>query len=801
MKKLYLFLFLLVTLNSFGATKTWDGTSGDGLWATAANWVGDVVPVAGDDVLLDNSVVLITYTVTLPTTAVTVKSLTITPSGLNIISLILPATNTNSPGFQTTGSIFINNGGLLKNSSTAGAAPTITVGATITDSMYIYNGGTYEHNTARSITLILDKVSTAAGTEYGLIHYNQPITGIASISMQGRTFGSLEFSAGSSPSAVTYSSTSTTVATPVIVRGTFKVNTPAIFSSSLIGGFSFGNGITNTGTFNYSPSTSANPGTRSIYFAGNGSISGTGNFALGANFIKMEVSTGVIVSLQRSITTFSAGDSIIVKPNATLLLPNENNFSGTGSIFFNDTLSKLKIGSVNGITSSGATGNVQNDTRIFSKKAYYYYNGTVAQASGNGLPDSVYKLYIQNLADITLSSPVSITQTFSLDSGRLVTTAAAIPKLAPGAIIASIGSNSYGEANVGNISSFVSGPMSIETNSTGIITFPVGRVTASVPQYAPVKLTPFNNTLKTYTAEYSDTGHVDKANVQAPPLDHVSLVEYWNIGCSIATSPDGDAKVGLSWRPKSRVGNNNPGDSATAVNDLVVSHYFNDGFAGLKWNLEGASPTFTLSAGITLSYGYITTDIAAGSFSPFSLGTKSIFNILPLKLLDFSAVAAQGKVKLQWITQEERGIEHYELQKSTDGRDFATIFTTASLNRLSTFTYGHLDGQAATGWNYYRLKIIDNQQHSYFTGTIKAWVAGEGQVLVYPNPASKELKILLPPRSNSYISIVNSAGQVLKRVSTTEGLLTVNIASLDRGMYLVYIQTNRQAIVQRFVKQ
>jgi phosphoglucomutase len=74
-------------------------------------------------------------------------------------------------------------------------------------------------------------------------------------------------------------------------------------------------------------------------------------------------------------------------------------------------------------------------------------------------------------------------------------------------------------------------------------------------------------------------------------------------------------------------------------------------------------------------------------------------------------------------------------------------------------------------------------------------------VMIYPNPAQKELKIILPPRSNSSISIVNSAGQVLKRVSTTEGLLTVNIESLDKGMYLVYIQTNRQAIVQRFVKQ
>jgi Secretion system C-terminal sorting domain len=804
MKKVYFFLFLLAAVKSFGATKFWKGTAGDGLWTTATNWVGDAVPLSADDVVLDNSALAVTYTVILPTTALTVNSLSITPSGLNNITVILPVTNTNSPGFQTTGSIFINSGGLLKNSS-GGANPTMTVGATTADSMYIYNGGAYEHNAGSGVTPILDKVSTAPGTEYGLFHYNLALSGIITIAMQGRTFGSVEFSAGNFPSALTYTSTGTANALPVKFRGNFKVNAGANFSNLGIGGLSFAGNFTNNGNFNYAPVFNANPGTRSLFFNGTGNtqvISGTGNFTLGGTvLVNMEVSSGAVVSLQRSITAFSTGDSIIVQPNATLLLPNENNVSGTGSIFFNDTLSTLKMGSANGITSAGATGNVQNDIRIFSKKAFYYYNGTVAQASGSGLPDSVYKLYIQNPADVTLSSPVSITQTLALDSGRLLTATAATPKLNLGAIITSIGSNSYGETNLGNINSFVSGPMSIETSSTSIIAFPIGRLTGPVPQYAPVKLTPFNNTLKTYTADYSDTGHVDKANFLAPPLDHVSLVEYWNIGCSIATSPDGDAKVGLSWRPKSRVGNNNPADSARAVNDLIVSHYYNDGIAGLKWNFDGVAPTFTLSPGITLSYGYITTDIAAGSFSPFTLGTKSVFNILPLKLLSFSGTAGNNAIKLQWITAEEQGVDRYELQKSADGRNFSTISAQPSLNRLSTFAYTATDLQPVAGWNYYRLKVFDNQQHSYYTAAVKVWMGKAGQVMIYPNPAQKELKIILPSRSNSSISIVNSAGQVLKRVSTTEGLLTVNIESLDKGMYLVYIQTNRQAIVQRFVKQ
>ncbi len=804
MKKLYFFLLLLTALKSFGATKIWDGGGLDGLWATAANWAGDVVPVAADDVLLDNSLLGGTYTVTLPNTAVIIQSITITPNIGDNITLLLPSTNTASPGLQTTGSIYINDGGLLKNSSTAAAAPTITVGATTADSMYIYNGGTYEHNTIRSITTILDKISTAPGTEYGLLHYNQPLTGNSTIAMQGRTFGSLEFSAGSAPSALTYSSTGTSSGTPpVVIRGNFKVNSPANFSSSVIGGFTFAGNFTNNGGFTYNPTSSASIGTRSLFFNGSGNtqvISGSGSFTIGAALVKMEINTGAEVSLQRSITTFSTGDSIIVKPNAILLLPNENNFSGTGSIFFNDTLSTLKIGSANGITSSGATGNVQTGSRIFSKKAHYYYNGTVAQASGSGLPDSVYKLYIQNKSDVTLSSQLCVTQQLALDSGLLFTTIPTRIKLAVSGITTSQGINNYGSANQGNAASFISGPMIIETNTTDTITFPVGKKNGTDLLYAPVKLKPFNTTLKDYRAEYFPVIHPDAANVEAS-LDHVSRVEYWDISCNLTSSPDNDAKVSLSWRPMSQVGTGNPADSLMAMQDLTVAHYFNAG-SGIKWNMDaGGASTFTIRPNSNLSYGFITTDIAAGSFSPFTLGTKSPFNVLPLKLLDFSAITEQQKIKLQWITQEERGVDRYELQKSTDGRNFSTVFSTSSLNRLSTYNYGYTDAQPAAGWNYYRLKVVDNQLHSYFTSTIKAWVAGEGQVLVYPNPASKLLKIILPPRSNSSISIVNSAGQVLKRVSTTEGLLTVDIASLDKGMYLVYIQTNRQAIVQRFIKQ
>src|SRR4249920_4227852 len=63
----------------FAATRIWTGAGGDGFWINPANWNDQVLPMPGDDVLLDQSVLGINYTVTLPVTGTIVKSIAIHP--------------------------------------------------------------------------------------------------------------------------------------------------------------------------------------------------------------------------------------------------------------------------------------------------------------------------------------------------------------------------------------------------------------------------------------------------------------------------------------------------------------------------------------------------------------------------------------------------------------------------------------------------------------------------------------------------------------------------------------------------
>ncbi|MEK6285203.1 MAG: C25 family cysteine peptidase [Acidobacteriota bacterium] len=118
----------------------------------------------------------------------------------------------------------------------------------------------------------------------------------------------------------------------------------------------------------------------------------------------------------------------------TVALASELKVSGTFTVF-NGTLNcgtnvvsgsgtfalasggTLGIGSTAGITSSGATGNIQTAIRNFDTGASYNYNGSAAQVTGNGLPVTVNDLAINNSAGVSLSSDVNVSGALALTSG------------------------------------------------------------------------------------------------------------------------------------------------------------------------------------------------------------------------------------------------------------------------------------------------------------------------------------------------------------------------------------------------
>lgn len=108
-----------------------------------------------------------------------------------------------------------------------------------------------------------------------------------------------------------------------------------------------------------------------------------------------------------------------------------------------------------------------------------------------------------------------------------------------------------------------------------------------------------------------------------------------------------------------------------------------------------------------------------GTFSDLFTGTVTLnpsgetcdysANALPISLVYINAQIENSTVVIKWETAQEVNNERFEIQKSTDGRNFETftwIAGSGSTNESQNYEIRHSD--YTKGVNYYRLKQIDH---------------------------------------------------------------------------------------------
>ncbi|QEK50363.1 T9SS type A sorting domain-containing protein [Pedobacter aquae] len=171
----------------------------------------------------------------------------------------------------------------------------------------------------------------------------------------------------------------------------------------------------------------------------NGSLSNVGTvFNISGNFIF----TGGII--RKSSTNINNRGRFVFNGNATQIfqkevsaqLNNEIDFvinvntiidfgtsvlNGTSGNFNLNNGATLITAHPDGITSSGATGIIQNTgSRSFSTGANYTYNGNVPQQAGTGLPATVNNLTINNAAGVTMrSGALAVNGNLAIQNGFL----------------------------------------------------------------------------------------------------------------------------------------------------------------------------------------------------------------------------------------------------------------------------------------------------------------------------------------------------------------------------------------------
>lgn len=194
------------------------------------------------------------------------------------------------------------------------------------------------------------------------------------------------------------------------------------------------------------------------------------------------------------------------------------------------------------------------------------------------------------------------------------------------------------------------------------------------------------------------------------------------------------------------------------------------------------------------------------TYSGQTLSTSfGINTILPLDLLQFTAVKAGRQVRLNWITENETNSASFEIERSVDGNGYNRIATLPANNRVDRNEYSMVDNPSQNGKLYYRLRMVDRDGSAKFSKVaIVDMQRMPLQVIVRPTAFSSQLTITINGEAaEASMRLVNAAGQtVWQNARAKAGTITVPATAFSSGLYVLLVY-DKNVLVQRqkLVKQ
>ncbi|MEP6926403.1 MAG: T9SS type A sorting domain-containing protein [Ginsengibacter sp.] len=182
----------------------------------------------------------------------------------------------------------------------------------------------------------------------------------------------------------------------------------------------------------------------------------------------------------------------------------------------------------------------------------------------------------------------------------------------------------------------------------------------------------------------------------------------------------------------------------------------------VEWTLTGTANTAPSTTYYFREWGSTANPLDIGMTYP-SLTTAAV---LPIKLTSFTVSREDKKIRLQWVTASEQNNDHFEIQRSSDGRTWKTIAnikghgTTTASNSYKTY-----DENPLNGINYYVIKQydIDGHYHQSDVKSLRMTTGARSIISISPNPSHAGINFSLANEnaSNVEVTLTNLSGSVI----------------------------------------
>jgi hypothetical protein len=810
-------------------------------WNDVANWISGKIPVSTSEVFIPNAMETPNDPI-LPDTITEIKALSIETSGIlygDINSTLILngglADNQGIPSLSNLGVFYPSTSTVIFENGSAAAAGT-------TD---FYNVIVPTGDSLRLITGSIMRIAGSLTTD-GILH--TVIDGPTTVEYNGGDQTVIVPNPGTnrySSLILSGSGIKTMPGTDLSILGSFKVDGSATAIA--------GSNLSFSSNFYIGDSAEFNTGNYNHVLEGNFENNGVFTSASGYSFTfdgtaSQQISGSSLTSFSDLIINNASGVFMFadIQVNGLLDLESGNLNVGSYTLGINGTtdpgsqvevssLSSLSFGGSNAytiddnlFTTSPSINNltINNSGGVVAGQQYFTINGLlslktgtfdisgktltikgdVSRISGSLLTDSSSILNFEEnplplqlpddmfsssptILDLTISrsggittgnQPITVEGTLILSNGIVNTTGGGIIILTASADVSTDGINNI----AGSVNSHVEGCLRKIGNTA--FSFPLGRG----GRYAPLSISAPSgggDISGYFTAcyyDYSPGADLYDISLLGTGLNHVSEFEYWMLD----RSGTNNVHVTLPW-----------GSHSGQINvpaDMRVARW-----NGSEWVSEGNSAF----SGNIFS-GAVSSDLVS-DFSPFTLGSSTGSNALPISLLTFTGRRDADKILLEWVTATELNNDYFTLEKSTDGENWNEIERIRGAGNSNIMLYYHTyDLNPSQGMQYYRLKQTDYDSHFSYSEIVAVEYVKiiANKPLVYPNPASSYVTVSIDEESAEGfdLKIVNSTGKVVLQQNNLQGRsVTLDVSGIAQGSYFLEIIVNGERHTTVFIRK
>jgi hypothetical protein len=211
------------------------------------------------------------------------------------------------------------------------------------------------------------------------------------------------------------------------------------------------------------------------------------------------------------------------------------------------------------------------------------------------------------------------------------------------------------------------------------------------------------------------------------------------------------------------------------------------------------------------SYQLIFTFSATGNgnsnsnFSVDNYRTSSTVSMiaLPLRFGSLTVKAVGKTALLEWSMETEENVQVYEVQRSGDNKNFATISTVAT---MANKTYKYTDEIPLSGVTYYRIRSVETGGRSVYSSVAKLKKGAVQSVLTaFPTITQGKVTVRHAAAADvALITVQSTEGRKVRTVLPTPGSeqTTLDFTSFPIGVYVVrFVNGNDSPETVKIIKQ